>query len=140
GMIIHQLTVSPSGAGRSVASFRGTAKQPELIAELESQLRDPFHDLRIPGIREQVDGNVTTWTFQTSLNIRRRSKAQYSGLPPVEKNADSSTKSPRQKAEVQKKSAPLKQPVESDSASEKIAEPKSNTESSEDASEKAETP
>jgi hypothetical protein len=106
GMAIQQLTISPAGSGRVVASFRGSAQAPAIISQLESNLRDQFHDLRIPGIREQVEGNKTTWSFQTSMTIRRRSPAQYRKAAPT-KDDDSDNKQTSE-ASKPKTSAPKK--------------------------------
>jgi len=94
-LVVQQLTISAAGPGTAVATFRGVGKQPEVIAQMENNLRDKYHDIRIPGIREQQEGSKTTATFQATLTIRKRPASEYSG-PPKEpastKNAPSTAR------------------------------------------------
>ncbi len=78
-LVVQQLSISPAGVGRATVSFRGVGKQPEVIQDMERRLRDGFHELRIPGIREQQEGNKSTWSFQTTMTIRSRNPSQYKG-------------------------------------------------------------
>jgi hypothetical protein len=76
-LVVQQLTISAAGPGTAVATFRGVGKQPEVIAQMESNLRDKYHDIRVPGVREQQEGTKTTSTFQATLTIRRRPASLY---------------------------------------------------------------
>ncbi len=76
-LVVQQLSISPAGAGRATVTFRGTGRQPEMIQQLESNLRDSYHQLRIPGIREQQEGGKTVWTFQTTMTVQSRTREQY---------------------------------------------------------------
>jgi hypothetical protein len=78
-LVVQQLTISSAGSGSAVATFRGVGKQPEVIARMESALRDKYHDIRVPGVREQQNGNKVVATFQATLNIRKRTSSQYQG-------------------------------------------------------------
>lgn len=76
-LTVQQLTISSAGAGTAVATFRGVGKSPEVIATMENKLRDKYHVIRVPGVREQQDGNKVVSTFQATLTIRKRSASQY---------------------------------------------------------------
>jgi hypothetical protein len=76
-IIVQQLTISPAGPGTAVATFRGVGKQAEKISQMEAGLRDKYHDIRIPGVREQQEGDKVTATFQATLTIRKRPASQY---------------------------------------------------------------
>lgn len=82
-LVVQQLTAAPAGNGRVVVTFRGQGSQPEVIQQMENSLRDRYHDLRIPGIREQQQGDHTTWAFQTTMTIRSRTTAQYAARQPA---------------------------------------------------------
>jgi hypothetical protein len=76
-MTIQNLTVSAGRNGSSVISFRGAATNPDAVAIMESRLRDKYHNPRTPGLREQRSGDKTMWTFQTSMSVKARTKAEY---------------------------------------------------------------
>ncbi len=80
-VVIEQLTVSPAGSGSAVATFRGVATPPEQISALENRLRDDWHSIRIPGLREQQVGRKLTASFQATLTIRRRDTSDYEFAP-----------------------------------------------------------
>jgi hypothetical protein len=48
---------------------------------MENKLRDKYHEIRIPGVREQQEGNKVVSTFQATLTIRKRTSSQYA--PPT---------------------------------------------------------
>ena len=75
-LTIDQFSAAASGRD-FVVSFRGTSKHPEVIREMEEQLRDKYHAPKTPGIREVRNGKVSTWTFQTSMRVKNRSKEKY---------------------------------------------------------------
>ena len=78
-LVVQQLTISSAGPGTAVATFRGVGKSADVIATMESKLRDKYHDIRVPGVREQQEGNKVIATFQATLTIRKRSAAEYGG-------------------------------------------------------------
>ncbi len=78
-LTIQQLSISAAGPGKAVATFRGVGKSPEVIAQMENNLRDKYHDIRIPGVRQQQDGSKVVSAFQATLTIRRRSPSEYVG-------------------------------------------------------------
>ncbi len=71
-LTVQQLTISSAGPGTAVATFRGVGASPEIIAQMENNLRDKYHDIRVPGVREQQEGNKVVSTFQATLTIRKR--------------------------------------------------------------------
>jgi len=100
-LTVQQLTISSAGTGTAVATFRGISKQPEVIAQMESNLRDKYHDIRVPGVREQQDGDKVVSSFQATLTIRKRPVSLYkvasSVVSPAEAAADSATESEPEK-------------------------------------------
>ena len=95
-LAVQQLTITSGSPGTAVATFRGVSKLPEFIARMENNLRDKYHDIRVPGVREQQDGTKVTSAFQATLTIRKRPQSLY--VNPVqqpntkEKLSDASTK------------------------------------------------
>lgn len=101
-LTVQQLTISGAGPGTAVATFRGVAKQPEVIARMENSLRDKYHDIRVPGVREQQDGKEITSAFQATLTIRKRPASLYIHTQPVTSKveaADDSAMEPDSDAE-----------------------------------------
>lgn len=78
-LVVQQLTISSAGPGTAVATFRGVGKSADVIATMESKLRDKYHDIRVPGVREQQEGNKVIATFQATLTIRQRPVTEYGG-------------------------------------------------------------
>ncbi len=74
---VQQFSAGPSGSA-SVVSFRGTSSSPAAIGKMEESLRDQFHQLRTPGIREVKDGRKSVWSFQTTIRVASRQKEDYS--------------------------------------------------------------
>ncbi|MBL8818694.1 MAG: hypothetical protein JNL58_21885 [Planctomyces sp.] len=91
-LVIQQLTVSPAGSGTAVASFRGIGKQPEVISQMETSLRDKYHDIQIPAVREVQEGSKVLSAFSATLKIRSRPLSQFQELlKPEQLSADQSS-------------------------------------------------
>lgn len=75
-LAVQQFSAAPSGSA-SVVSFRGTSSSPAAIGKMEESLRDSFHQLRTPGIREVKDGRKSMWSFQTTIRVTSRQKKDY---------------------------------------------------------------
>ncbi|MFP6762625.1 MAG: hypothetical protein VB858_03375 [Planctomycetaceae bacterium] len=76
---IQQLAMSQSGDSY-VATFDGVARNASAVELMEISLRDRWHQLRTPGIREQSGRRNTrerAWTFQTTMTFRPRKAEQY---------------------------------------------------------------
>ena len=76
---IQQLAMSQSGDSY-VATFDGVARDASAVEQMEVRLRDRWHQLRTPGIREQPGRRNTrerTWAFQTTMTFRPRKAEQY---------------------------------------------------------------
>ena len=76
---IQQLAMSQSGKSY-VATFDGIARNASAVQLMEVRLRDRWHQLRTPGIREQPSGRNPrgrAWTFQTTMTFRPRMAGQY---------------------------------------------------------------
>ena len=73
---VGQFSATGSGSG-AVVSFAGTSQDPLAIRLMEENLRDSWHQPKTPGIREVKSGKKSSWTFQTSMRIKPRSKDKY---------------------------------------------------------------
>jgi hypothetical protein len=76
-LTVQQFLASPSGSS-SVISFRGNSSSPDAIGKMEASLRDQYHQLRTPGIREVKDGKKSVWSFQTTMRVESRPRKDYS--------------------------------------------------------------
>ena len=82
----------PAGSGMAVASFRGIGTQPEVISQMETNLRDKYHDIQIPAVREVQEGTKVLSAFQATLRIRSRPMSRFQELlKPGQLSADQSS-------------------------------------------------
>ncbi|MEO1979997.1 MAG: hypothetical protein ABGZ24_05725 [Fuerstiella sp.] len=75
-LAVQQFSAGPSGSA-SVVSFRGTSSSPAAIGKMEESLRDQYHRVRTPGIREVKDGKKSVWSFQTTIRTASRQQKDY---------------------------------------------------------------
>lgn len=75
-LALQQFSGATAGSGY-VVSFRGTSRSPQVIRQMEEQLRDAWHEPRTPGIREVKDGKNSLWSFQTTMQLKSRRRDQY---------------------------------------------------------------
>ena len=100
-LTVQQFSAGPSGSA-SVVSFRGTSSSPAAIGKMEESLRDQYHQLRTPGIREVKDGKNSVWSFQTTIRVASRQKKDYTShlaeAPEPSKNEQTSVVTSSDKA------------------------------------------
>ena len=114
------LTLSQSGGG--TIDFEGLMRAPGVLVNLEKKLRDEYRQVRSKGVRERRGEKEYTWTFDTSLSVKRRSlKAEEAGkerryvshLPPEEQlAARSSQKQPAEEGKTPGAKSSKRQPAE----------------------------
>lgn len=104
---IQQLSIAPSSGGTFVATFSGTARNAETVETMEFGLRDRWHQLRTPGVREQGQrrrGKDSAWSFQTTMTLKPRQSQQYvSHLSDEERKVLIATKKAQADADKKKK-------------------------------------
>ena len=114
------LTLSQSGGG--TIDFEGLMRAPGVLVNLEKKIRDEYRQVRSKGVRERRGEKEYTWTFDTSLSVKRRSlKAEEAGkerryvshLPPEEQlAARSPQKQPAEEGKTPGAKSSKKQPAE----------------------------
>jgi hypothetical protein len=104
---IQQLSISPSSGGTFVATFNGTARNAATVETMEFGLRDRWHQLRTPGVREQAQrrrGKDSAWSFQTTMTLKpRRSQHYVSHLSDEEREVLIASQKAQTDAEKKKK-------------------------------------
>jgi hypothetical protein len=102
---IQQLSIAPSSGGTFVATFNGTASNVATVETMELGLRDRWHQLRTPGVREQAQrrrGKDSAWSFQTTMTLKPRRSQQYVSHLNEEERAERIT-SQKTQADAEKK-------------------------------------
>lgn len=76
-LTVRQLNIRQGSRGTASVSFGGVAKKSDAVARMEHSLRDDHHTIRTPGLREASRGDDRSWTFQSTMRVKRRSRKQY---------------------------------------------------------------
>ncbi len=76
-LVANRLSISPAANGSSTLVFGGIAREPAAVDRMESSIRDQFHQLRTPGLTEKQQQDTSSWSFQTTVAIRKREPSEY---------------------------------------------------------------
>ena len=73
---VREFAATPAGSGFAV-TFQGTSSSPEAHRAMELGIQDRYHTTRTPSFSESRNGKDVVWNFRTTLQIRQRSKENY---------------------------------------------------------------
>ena len=87
--VVLKMNLNPGRGGNGgTISYYGLVRDPSVIVQMESQLRDSFHEIRSKRVQERGNEQDYAWRFETTMNIAGRPKGQYtSHLSPEELDA-----------------------------------------------------
>lgn len=71
------LTSAPAGGG--VIELEGLVRDPSIVGRIESQLRDPRHEVRSKRVEANIQDEAYTWKFQSSLTVTPEDETEYIG-------------------------------------------------------------
>ena len=121
-VVLSGMSLTPSQSGGGTIDFEGLMRAPGVLVNLEKKIRDEYRQVRSKGVRERRGEKEYTWTFDTSLSVKRRSlKAEEAGkerryvshLPPEEQlAARSPQKQPAEEGKTPGAKSSKKQPAE----------------------------
>jgi len=84
--VILRMSLRPSQSGGGVVDMEGLVRDPKIVMNMERQIRDEYHRVRAPRIRERAVERDYTWLFEASISVAPRSKEEYvSHLPEGER-------------------------------------------------------
>jgi len=79
-VVLSSMALSPSQSGGGTIDFEGLMRAPGVLVNLEKKIRDEYRQVRSKGVRERRGEREYTWTFDTTLSVKRRSlKAKEAG-------------------------------------------------------------
>lgn len=86
--MIRRLSASPSSRGRSVINLAVFVRDPEVITQMEDQLRDEYHEVRNTDVSEQSSTGDYPWQFDTQITLRPRETKEYRQEAPKDETQD----------------------------------------------------
>lgn len=86
--VLLKLTLSARPTGGGNIDLEGLVRDPSIVARMENQLRDEYHEIRTRRVQESVQEKTNTWKFDSVLLVSRRSKDDYLAYFPVESLAE----------------------------------------------------
>ncbi len=75
--LLLRMSMSGSRSGGGTIEVHGLLRDPKILGNVESQIRDPYREIRSPRIQERLAERDYTWLFQASISVGRRSKTAY---------------------------------------------------------------
>jgi hypothetical protein len=81
----------PNGGG--AIELEGVVRDPSIVGQMESGLRDDRHEVRTKRVQESVQGQAHTWKFDSTLLVAGGGKEQYQSHLPDTKVAARSAES-----------------------------------------------
>jgi hypothetical protein len=75
--VILRMTLSGKPTGGGAIELEGLVRDPSIVGQMESNLRDDYHEVRTKRVQESVQGANHTWKFDSSLVVGSRDKSKY---------------------------------------------------------------
>lgn len=80
--VLLRMTLAGKPTGGGAIELEGLVRDPSIVGQMESGLRDEFHEVRTKRVQESVHGQTHTWKFDSSLLVAAREPSKYqSHLP-----------------------------------------------------------
>jgi Tfp pilus assembly protein PilN len=76
-LVLMRMSMTPERSGGGNVEFTGLVRDPLIVARMEQNLRDQFHDVRSKRIQERGPGKGYSWVFETSMSVSGRDKQSY---------------------------------------------------------------
>ncbi len=75
--VILRMSAAPGRDGRGSVTFDCVARNSEIVAKMEQNLRDEFHTVKTSTVQQRDPKSERGWQFQTSLAVTPRDKESY---------------------------------------------------------------
>ncbi|MCS7238033.1 MAG: hypothetical protein NZ899_07165 [Thermoguttaceae bacterium] len=76
-LVILRLTATTTGKGSGSIFLQGVVRDPRILQQMESGIRDSLRRVETPRIYERELGGEATWSFESSVVVNRREPSQY---------------------------------------------------------------
>lgn len=75
--VVLRMTLAGKSTGGGSIELEGLVRDPSIVSQMESNLRDDYHEVRTKRVQESVQGSNHTWKFDSSLVVGARDKEKY---------------------------------------------------------------
>ena len=75
-VVLLRMSLMPERSGGGTVEFSGLVRDPLIVARMEQNIRDQYHDVRSKRIQERGAGKYS-WVFETSMSVSGRDKQSY---------------------------------------------------------------
>lgn len=103
--VVLRMTLAGKPTGGGSIELEGLVRDPSVVGQMESNLRDDYHEVRTKRVQESVQGANHTWKFDSSLAVAARDKSLYQSHLPTPAAAEKAPQPPAEKSGKQNDSA-----------------------------------
>ncbi len=75
--VLLRMTMRPSQTRGGIIDMQGMVRDPNIVANMEGKIRDPFRSVRSRRISQRAVEEDYTWLFETSISVVPRRPEQY---------------------------------------------------------------
>lgn len=79
--VVLRMTMRPSQTRGGIIDMQGLVRDPNIVANMEGKIRDPFRSVRSRRISQRAVEEDYTWLFETSISVVPRRPEQYPERP-----------------------------------------------------------
>ena len=91
--LVLRMTLTSARGGGGAIELEGLVRDPLIVARMERDIRDEFHEVRSRRVQERVQEKAFSWLFETSMSVARRSQSQYQNPPPNQAKPEAGSES-----------------------------------------------
>jgi hypothetical protein len=103
--VVLRMSMRPSQGAGGLIDLQGLVRDPTVVVNLETQVRDEFRTVRSRRVQQRTQENDYTWLYETSVSVSPRRPDQYA-VPPADAAPDSTAAIPEPAPpDVQRKGA-----------------------------------
>lgn len=76
-VVLRMNFTSTPRAGGGEVTLQGVVRDPLVVARMENNIRDKYHEVSSKRVQERVRNKTYSWHFETSIAVDRRDKEHY---------------------------------------------------------------
>lgn len=106
--VVLRMTMRPAQNRGGMVDLQGLVRDPNIVANMESKVRDPFRSVRSRRIQQRALEQDYTWMFETSISVAPRRPEQYPGS----RTTVAAAESPRETEAAEPPAPVAEQPID----------------------------
>jgi hypothetical protein len=75
--VVMRMSMRPAQGAGGLIDLQGLVRDPNVVVNLESQVRDGFRSVRSRRVQQRTQDNDYTWAYETSVSVAPRRPEQY---------------------------------------------------------------